>query len=101
MAKEQIFSDILCLNITPEMRGRLNRFIAERCGHYAQTAPVVRDLINTCLTYYGYPPEAQQPQPQALSPQAQVTQPQPTVAPPPFPSPFAPPPMNGSPHARP
>ena len=62
MAKEQIFSDALCLNITLEMRGRLNRFIAERCGRYAQTAPVVRDLINTCLAYYGYPsPEAQQP----------------------------------------
>jgi len=72
MAKEQIFSDALCLNITPEMRGRLDRFIAERCGRYAQTAPVVRDLINTCLAYYGYPsPEAQQPQPMQ-SPFAQM-----------------------------
>jgi hypothetical protein len=64
MAKQQqIFSDILCLNITPEMRARLNRFIAERCGRYAQTAPVVRDLLDTMLAYYGYPsPETQQPQ---------------------------------------
>ena len=64
MAKEQIFSDALCLNITPEMRSRLNKYIAERCGRYAQTAPVVRDLLNASLTYFGYP-EAQQPQPPA------------------------------------
>ena len=83
MAKEQIFSDALCLNITLEMRGRLNRFIAERCGRYAQTAPVVRDLINTCLAYYGYPsPEAQQPQPSPMQ------------------SPFAQMPMNGTANVR-
>jgi len=69
------------------MRARLNRFIAERCGRYAQTAPVVRDLINVSLTYYGYPsPEAQQPQPTVV---------------PPFPSPFAPPINNGGHRANP
>jgi len=83
MAKERIFSDALCLNITPEMRSRLNRFIAERCGHYAKPAPVVRDLINMALAYYGYTsPEAQQPQ-----------------VPPPFPaSPFQAPPINNGGH---
>jgi hypothetical protein len=83
MQKEQIYSDALCLNIKPEMRARLNRYIAERCGRYAKTAPVVRDLLNASLTYFGYP-EAQEP----------PAQPQPAS----MPSPFAQaPPMNGVP----
>jgi hypothetical protein len=87
MAKERIFSDALCLNITPEMRARLNRFIAERCGQYAKPAPVVRDLINMALAYYGYASPEQQPQPQAAP------------FPPPPMSPFAP--INGAPqHGR-
>ena len=82
--KEPEFSDILCTGIRPEMRERLNKLNRDKCSGFAPTSELVRYLLDTALTWYGYP-----------SPQAQG-QPQVQPQPPPFPqmqSPFGP--LNG------